>query len=50
MISFQEATKEADKFIKSLYGEVEGLLLEEIEYDESKTHWFITLSFVTKKV
>ena len=48
MISFQEATKEADKFIKNVYSDVSDTMLEEIETDDQNQFWFITLSFVTR--
>jgi hypothetical protein len=48
MITIQEAAKAADEFIRKVYGEIEETQLEEIETNDEKTFWFITLSFVIK--
>lgn len=48
MITINEAAQAADTFIREVYGDVEETQLEEIETDDSRNYWFITLSFVTR--
>ena len=48
MISIKKALEIADEFIKTIYGEVEETQLEEIETDDAKTTWFMTVSFIIK--
>lgn len=46
MISFKEATAKAVEYVKQIYPETSyGYLVEEIELDETKSFWFVTLSF-----
>jgi hypothetical protein len=48
MISVKEAAYQAFEFIKELVPEPTGALVEEVEMDDSKNYWFITISFVVK--
>ena len=45
MINVQEAVQLALKYCGQLFGEVEGLRLEEVELSEDEKHWFITVGF-----
>ncbi len=48
MIDVKEAAKKAAEYFADLYAKQEfsDLLLEEVEYDEQKNRWYITLGFV----
>lgn len=48
MINVKEAASKAFGFIKELVPEPTGALVEEVEMDDSKYYWFITISFVVK--
>jgi hypothetical protein len=46
MISIRDAAKRALDFYKEIYPSTSGELIEEVELDESKQYWLITLSFL----
>ncbi|MGA0559556.1 hypothetical protein ACO2Q8_23050 [Larkinella sp. VNQ87] len=48
MIPFKLAVENAFYFIKELPGEPTDFLVEEVEMDDSKKYWFITISFLVK--
>jgi hypothetical protein len=45
MISVRDAAKSALDFYKDIYPNTSGELIEEVELDDSKQYWLITLSF-----
>ncbi|MEZ0543118.1 hypothetical protein [Fibrella arboris] len=45
MLSVKDAAKSALSFYKDIYPDIDGELVEEVELDEQKAHWLITLSF-----
>ena len=45
MLSVKDAAQNALSFYKDIYPNLSGELVEEVELDENKKHWLITLSF-----
>ena len=45
MLSVRDAAKTALNFYKDIYPDISGELIEEVELDEDRKHWLITLSF-----
>ena len=45
MLSVRDAARSALSFYKDIYPDIDGELVEEVELDEEKAHWLITLSF-----
>ena len=48
MIDVKAAANQAFNFVKELYPDLEGTLIEEVEMDDTKKYWFITISFIVK--
>jgi hypothetical protein len=47
-LTVQEAVSAAASYLKSLYPNVEGMLLEEVEITDDDRYWLVTLSFVAQ--
>ena len=45
MIDVKDATQNAFKYLRELHGDIQGVLLEEVELTEDEKFWLITLSF-----
>lgn len=45
MLSIRDAAKNALNSYKDLYPDISGELIEEVEFDEDRQYWLITLSF-----
>ena len=45
MLSVRDAAKNALNFYKEIYPDISGELIEEVEFDETRHYWLITLSF-----
>lgn len=45
MITIREAGLNAAEFLKELFPDASEILVEEVEKDDTKNHWIITLGF-----
>ena len=45
MLSVRDAAKNALNFYKDIYPDINGELIEEVEFDNDHHYWLITLSF-----
>jgi hypothetical protein len=45
MISPKEAISVAINYLQEIYGEMPGLLVEEIEFNDTQQVWFVTMGF-----
>ena len=45
MLSVKDAAKNALNFYKDIYPDINGELIEEVEFDADRNYWLITLSF-----
>lgn len=45
MLSVRDAAKNALNFYKDIYPDINGELIEEVEFNDDRHHWLITLSF-----
>jgi hypothetical protein len=45
MIDVKEAVKNANEYLQAFYPEVKSTVLEEVELDEQRKLWLITMSF-----
>jgi hypothetical protein len=48
MLSVKDAAKNALNFYKDIYPDINGELIEEVEFNADRHHWLITLSFPVK--
>jgi len=46
MIEVKEAARIAGAYLDDLRGPLEGIMLEEVEYDDSADEWLVTLSYL----
>ena len=49
MINVQEATKKAIAYMESFYSGLQNIQLEEVELEDDRNHWQITLSFLDQE-
>ena len=47
MLSVKDAAKSALNFYEDIYPDINGELIEEVEFDSDRQYWLITLSFPT---
>ena len=45
MLSVRDAAKSALNFYRDIYPDINGELVEEVEFNADRQHWLITLSF-----
>jgi hypothetical protein len=45
MLTVRDAAKSALNFYKDIYPDINGELIEEVEFDSNRNFWLITLSF-----
>ncbi|WP_164851281.1 hypothetical protein [Larkinella soli] len=48
MIGVKDAAHQAYNYLKELLPGIQDILLEEVEMDEERKHWLVTLSFFIK--